>query len=161
MTNRTSVPRNRSQGLIDRTRLVTHMIFIGVNVGPRANALSRRCYYQSLSKHQSNELCWTQWHVDIVRKASAHKTFGERAVVHCANANAMRETRSHQTSTLRIAQCRTHAQAVAKVSKVSKATCNTYLLLVLHRYCIGYRYIGYIGQKYWYRLSAILQNVNW
>jgi len=42
--------------LIDRTRLVTHTLFIGVNVGPRANALSRRCYYQSLSKHQSNEL---------------------------------------------------------------------------------------------------------
>jgi len=34
-------------------------------------------------------------------------------------------------------------------------------LIVLHQYCIGYRYIGYIGQKYWYRLSAILQDVYW
>jgi len=32
---------------------------------------------------------------------------------------------------------------------------------MLHRYCISYRYISYIGQKYWYRLSAILQNVYW
>jgi len=31
-------------------------------------------------------------------------------------------------------------------------------LLVLHRHCIGY---WYIGPKYWYRLSAILQNVYW
>lgn len=63
----------------------------------------------------------------------------------------MRETRSHQTSTLRIAQRRTHAQAVAKVSKVSKATCNTYLLW--HHsggiMIAGEQLISIFGKKLW------------
>jgi len=43
----------------------------------------------------------------------------------------------------------------------SLATLHTDTSTALHRYCIGYQYIGYIGQKYWYQLSAIKQNVYW